>query len=217
MADVNITANARVISTKGAVNKLKREGQVPGVLYSNEMEEPIIFSVPELALKPVVYTTEMHLVNLKIGDNEGVTSILKDIQFDPLTDKIIHVDFQAIKVGQAIQVQVPINLIGQSIGVKLGGRLSQNLHKVDVECLPKDIPAHIEIDISKLDIGDSILVKDLNTDNIKILNSEDASVVAITTSRAADDEEVTDELLDEEESAEPEVIGKGKSEEESEG
>ena len=216
MADLNITAIPREVSTKGAVNKLKREGQVPGVLYSNEME-PITFSIPELALKPVVYTTEMHLVNIKIGDNEEVKSILKDIQFDPLTDKIIHVDFQAIKAGQVIQVQVPINIIGQAIGVKNGGRLAQSLHKVDVECLPKNIPTHLEVDISDLDIGDSILVRELNTDNIKILNAEDASVVGVTTSRAEEEEEVVDELLEDTDEAEPEVIGKGKSEEESEG
>ena len=216
MADVNITATVREKSTKGAVNKLKREGQVPGVLYSNEME-PIIFSIPELALKPVVYTTEMHLVNIKIGDNEEVKSILKDVQFDPLTDKIIHVDFQAIKAGQEIQVQVPIMVVGQAIGVKNGGRITQSLHKVDVECLPKNIPTHLEVDISGLDIGDSILIRDLNAENIKILNAEDASVIAVTTSRAEEVEE-TDELLEEEtDSAEPEVIGKGKSEEESEG
>ena len=217
MADLNITASPREITTKGAVNKLKREGHVPGVLYSNEME-PIIFSVPELALKPVVYTTEMHLVNIKIGENEEIKSILKDIQFDPLTDKIIHVDFQAIKAGQVIQVQVPINVIGQAVGVKNGGRLAQSLHKVDVECLPKDIPTHLEVDISDLDIGDSILVRELNTDNIKILNAEDASVVAVTTSRAEEEEEeIVDELLEDADGAEPEVIGKGKSEEESEG
>lgn len=216
MADVKITASVREISTKGAVNKLKREGQVPGVLYSNEME-PIIFSVPELSLKPVIYTTEMHLVNLKIGDNEPITCILKDTQFDPLTDKVIHVDFQAIKVGQAIQVQVPVSLIGQAIGVKNGGRFSQSLHKLDVECLPKNIPSHIEIDISGLDIGDSILVRDLNTENLTILNAEDASVVAVTTSRAAEEDEEADELLDDGDAAQPEVIGKSKSEEESEG
>ncbi len=168
MADVNIAAETREISTKGAVNKLRREGYVPGVLYSKEME-PIIFSVPEMSLKPVVYTTEMRLVNIKIGDNEEVKSILKDVQFDAVSDKIIHVDFQAITVGQVIQVQVPVNIIGQSVGVKLGGRLSQSLHKVDVECLPKDIPNHIEVDITELNIGESILVRELLLENIKLL------------------------------------------------
>jgi large subunit ribosomal protein L25 len=217
MADVNIKANVRELSTKGAVNQLRKDGIVPGVLYSHEME-PVIFSVPELALNPVVYTTEMHLVDLKVGENEEVKCIVKDVQFDPVSDKIIHIDFQAITVGQVIQVQVPINILGQAIGVKQGGKFNHNLHKVDVECLPKHIPSHLDVDITNLEIGDSILIKDLKFENIKILNSEDASVAAVTTSRAVEeDEETAEELLEETESAEPELIGKGKSEEESEG
>ena len=216
MADLSVTANTREISTKGAVNQMRRDGIVPGVLYSKEMD-PVSFSVSELALKPVVYTTEMHLVNLKIGENEEVKCILKDIQFDPLTDRIIHVDFQAIKVGQAIQVQVPVNIVGQSVGVKAGGKLSHTLHKIDVECLPKHIPSHLDVDITSLNIGDSILIKDLEFENLKLLNPEDASVVAVAMSRAVEEEEVTDELLETDEAAEPEVISKSKSEEESEG
>lgn len=213
MADVNIKADVREISTKGAVNELRRNGIVPGVLYSNEME-PVIFSVPELTLKPVVYTTEMRLINLQIGEKEEVKCILKDVQFDPLTDKIIHVDFQAITVGQVIQVQVPINVTGSAIGVKQGGKFVQNLHKIDVECLPKHIPNHLDIDITSLEIGDSILVRDLSIENITILNPEDTSIVSVTTSRAAEEDEVSDEeAIEEGETAEPEVISKGKSEE----
>jgi len=216
MAEVNVTAQAREISTKGAVNQLRREGYVPGVLYSREME-PIKFSVPEISLKPIVYTTEMRLVNLKIGDSQEVKSIVKAVQFDPLTDRIIHIDFQAITVGQVIQVQVPINIIGQSVGIKNGGRLLQHIHKIDVECLPKNIPSHLDIDISDLDIGDSILIKDLKMENVEILLADDVSVVGIMAARDVE-EEVTEDILEEtDEAAEPEVIGKGKSEEEVEG
>lgn len=212
MAEINLAADPREVSIKGAVNSMRKNGVVPGVLYSKEME-PVIFSVPELSLKPIVYTTEMRLVNLKIGENEEIKSILKDVQFDPLTDRITHVDFQAITVGQVIQVQVPINVVGQAIGVKEGGRFIQNLHKVDVECLPRDIPNHLDVDVSELHIGDTILIKDLVFENITILNPEDASVVAVTAARAIEEEEA-EEVLEEEESAEPEVIGKGKTEEE---
>lgn len=211
MADVNIKADVREISTKGSVNEMRRNGIVPGVLYSHEME-PVIFSVPELLLKPVVYTTEMRLVNLQIGDNEEVKCIVKDIQFDPLTDKIIHIDFQAITVGQVIQVQVPLNIIGQAVGVKHGGIFVQNLHKIDIECLPKDIPSHLDIEVTNLEIGDSILVRDLELENIKILNTEDTSLVSVTTARVVEEETEEEEILDEE-VAEPEVISKGKSEE----
>ncbi len=209
MADVNILAEVRELTTKGAVNQLRRDGKVPAVLYSKEME-PISISVSELGLKPIVYTTEMQLVNIKIGEKE-IKSILKDIQFDPVTDRIIHVDFQAIKVGQVIQVQVPISIVGQSIGVKKGGRLIQHIHKVDVECLPKDIPQHLELDITNLDVGQSILVRDLNYEALKILNSSDISIIAITSSRSMDED--LPESGEEPVATEPELISKGKSEE----
>ena len=216
MLDINITAETREITTKGAVNQLRRDGKVPGVLYSKEME-PVNFSVHELSLKPVVFTTEMHLVNIKIGENEEVKSILKDVQFDALTDKITHIDFQAITVGQVIQVQIPFNLVGQSVGIKSGGTLQQTLNKLDIECLPKHIPENIELEITNLNIGDSIRVGDLSYENITILNSTDSTIVSVVAPRAEEEEETTEEVLDDtDEAAQPEVIGKEKAEEESE-
>ncbi|MBK8945548.1 MAG: 50S ribosomal protein L25 [Ignavibacteriae bacterium] len=214
MSDINITAQKRIKSTKGAVNKLKREGNVPGVLYSKELE-PINITVNELSLKPVVYTSEVHLVNLKIDEQEGVRSILKDIQFDPLTDRIIHVDFQAVTLGKAIQLQVPVIFVGSAIGVKEGGKIQQNIHKLDIECLPKDIPQHLEIDITNLHIGKSILVSDLSYENIEILSAKDTVVVSVTSIKETTDEDKTDLLQDA--PKEPELIGKGKSQEDSEG
>lgn len=213
MADINISAEARELATKGTVNQMRRDGKVPGVLYSKDIE-PIKFSVSSKALKPVIYTTEMHLVNIKIGDKEEIKSILKDVQFDPVTDNVIHVDFQAIKVGEVIQVQVPVNITGQAPGIKEGGVLIHNLHKFDIECLPKDIPEFLEVDISELGIGDSILVKDLSFENIKLLNPEDANIVGVIAPRDEDDDKVAEEELEGEEMKEPEVINKGKSEEE---
>lgn len=215
MLDINITAEERKITTKGAVNQLRRDGIVPGVLYSKEME-PVKFSVSEISLKPVVFTTEMHLVNIKIGENKEIKSILKDVQFDPLTDRIIHVDFQAITVGQVIQLQLPINFVGQAVGVKLGGTLQQTLNKLDIECLPKHIPESLEIVITDLEVGDSIRVSDVSYENIKILNSEDSTIVSVVAPRSEEEEVTEDILADETESTEPEVIAKGKSEEDSE-
>lgn len=211
MASINIKAETREISTKGAVNKLRKDGYVPGVLYSKEMDA-LNFTVEELILKPVIYTAEMNLVDLKIGDGKVIKCILKDVQFDPVTDRIVHVDFQAITVGQVIQLQVPISFVGQAIGVKEGGKLSQNLHKLDIECLPKHIPKNFEIDLTNLNVGDSIQIRDLSFENIKILNSENATVVSIFVSRDVE-EDTTDDLLGESDTVETEVIEKGKSEE----
>jgi large subunit ribosomal protein L25 len=213
MSDINITAKKRTKSTKGAVNKIRREGNVPGILYSKG-SEPVNIFVEELSLKPVVYTSEVHLVNLKIEDQDSVRSILKDIQFDPLTDRIVHVDFQAVTLGKAIQLQLPISFIGSAVGVKEGGRLQQNLHKLDIQCLPKDIPQHLEVDITNLHIGKSILVGDLSFENIEILSAKDTVVVSVTTIKETTDEK-TDELQDA--PKEPELISRGKAQEDSEG
>ncbi len=213
MSDINITAKKRTKSTKGAVNKIRREGNVPGILYSKG-SEPVNIFVEELSLKPVVYTSEVHLVNLKIEDQESVRSILKDIQFDPLTDRIVHVDFQAVTLGKAIQLQLPISFIGSAVGVKEGGKLQQNLHKLDIQCLPKDIPQHLEVDITNLHIGNSILVGDLSFENIEILSAADTVVVSVTTIKETTDEK-TDELQDT--PKEPELISRGKAQEDSEG
>ncbi|MBI1932724.1 MAG: 50S ribosomal protein L25 [Ignavibacteriales bacterium] len=213
MSDINITAKKRTKSTKGAVNKIRREGNVPGILYSKG-SEPVNIFVEELSLKPVVYTSEVHLVNLKIEDQESVRSILKDIQFDPLTDRIVHVDFQAVTLGKAIQLQLPISFIGSAVGVKEGGKLQQNLHKLDIQCLPKDIPQHLEVDITNLHIGNSILVGDLSFENIEILSAADTVVVSVTTIKETTDEK-TDELQDA--PKEPELISRGKAQEDSEG
>jgi len=209
MANVNIISEERKISTKGAVNSLRKEGKVPGVLYSKDME-PINFTTTQIALRSVVYTKEMHLINLKINDKEAITCILKDIQFDPVTDKIIHVDFQAITAGQKIEVQVPVSLIGQSAGIKEGGQIQQHLHKLDLECLPKHIPDHLEIDITELNIADSIHIRDLSFENITLLNSEDTLIVAIVAPKA--EEEVAEEEVvgEADEEKQPEVIGEKK-------
>ena len=216
MANVNIISEEREISTKGAVNSSRREGKVPGVLYSKGAEA-INFTTTEIALRPVVYTKEMHLINLKINDKEAITCILKDIQFHPVTDKIVHVDFQAITAGQKIEVQVPVSLIGQSIGIKEGGQIQQHLHKLDVECLPKDIPDHLDVDITELNISDSVHIRDLSFDNITLLNSEDTLIVAIVPPKAEEEPETDDELTDDSDVAQPEVIGEKKDDEGSEG
>jgi len=216
MSDIIIKAEKRIITTKGAVNQLRRDGKIPGVLYSKEME-PVNFTVTELSINPLVYTTDMHLVDLTVEDGKAVKSILKNVQFDPLTDKIIHIDFQAITVGQAIQVQVPISIVGQAIGVKSGGMIQQTINKLDIDCLPKHIPQNLEIDITSLDVGDAIRVGDLSYENITILNSVDTRIISVAAAREEEEEEVATELLEtEDEGAEPELINKGKSEEESE-
>jgi large subunit ribosomal protein L25 len=199
--------------TKGELNRLRKTGYVPGVLYSKDLETPLTFSVFETALNKYIYTSETHMILLKFDDNAEHNAIIKDVQFDPMTDKVIHVDLYAVKFGEVITVEVPVELTGSSIGVKEGGRLILSNHKLEIECLPREIPEKLEIDITELAIGDSVFVRDLSFDGVKILNPEDTLVVAVAVAHEVEEEE-EEEVFSGEEAAEPEVISKGKSEEE---
>lgn len=214
MSEISIQATKRTISTNGTVKGLRREGKLPGIYYVKG-EEPIPITVEEKALKPLVYTSKTHIIDLKIDDKETKKSILKDVQFDPLTDRIVHFDLLGISLDKEIEIEVPVMLEGQAKGIKDGGIIQHTMHKLLVSCLPGNIPQHIALDISNLGVGDSIHVGDLSLDNVKILNNQDVVIVAVVVPRAAV-ETPTVEAAAVEEKAEPEVISKGKTTEEEE-
>jgi large subunit ribosomal protein L25 len=205
MSEISVQASKRTLSTKGAVNQSRKAGNVPGVFYSKGVE-PIAITLPESSLKPLVYTSETHLVNLKVEDQE-LKAILKSIQFHPVTDRIIHVDFQGISADQPIELEVPVALEGQAKGVKEGGIIQHSLHKLRVSCLPANIPEHITINISELSLGHAVHVKDLTIEGVTFLHPEEAIIVSVVIPRAA--QEATPALPGEA-ASEPEVISKGK-------
>ncbi|RMD50087.1 MAG: 50S ribosomal protein L25 [Ignavibacteria bacterium] len=215
MNEIVLNVKKREKMTKGELNSLRKSGYVPGVIYSKELDSPINFTVMETALNKLIFTSETHIVNLTFENGEEHHAIVKDVQFDPLTDKVIHVDFHAVKFGQAITVEVPVYLVGTAKGIKEGGNLMNPVTKLEIECLPRQIPEKLEIDVTDLGLNDSIFVKDLNYEGVKILNQEDTLIVTVAAKRAEEVEE-TEELPLDEEAAEPEVISKGKSEEDGE-
>ena len=216
METVTLEANERKDITKAARNRLRREGRVPGVFYSRR-SDPISFDVLEKKIHPMVFSSKTHLISLKIEGQEELECIIKDIQFDPVTDEIVHFDLLGLTRGEMIQLEIPVQLFGSPIGVKEGGLLQHLLHRIEVECLPRHIPEHIKIDISELAIGDSVHVSELSVENLTLLNPGDAIVVAVGHQKVQEEEvEVAEEIGEEEEGAEPEVIGKGKPEEEEE-
>ena len=196
MAEVKLAAQKRERSNKGAVKALRREERVPGVLYSKH-HEPVAFSVEEKAIKPLVFTTEFNLVNLELDNGENLQAIIKDVQFDPVSDRIVHFDLHGIKTGETIEVEVPLQLTGQAAGVKAGGNLRHQLHKIKISVLPKNIPSHLEVDITELTTGQSIHVGDLSYENLEIVTAGNAMVCSITKSR----EELTGEAGEEETAA----------------
>lgn len=211
MSEISIKARKRTLSTKSVVNKLRKEGNVPGIFYAKGIE-PIPIYLPEISLKPLVYTSETHIVNLTIDETETRKSILKGVQFDPVTDRIIHCDFMGISLDQKIEIEVPVVLEGTPKGIKEGGLLQHQMHRLQISCLPTNIPEHITINISDLGIGDSIHVKDLKLENIKVLHNDDVIIVSVIHPRAT--AEPVTPVEGEEAAKEPEVIAKGKVEEE---
>jgi large subunit ribosomal protein L25 len=218
MENVVLEANERKDTTKPSRKKLRREERIPGVFYSRHID-PIAIDVSSKALNPLVFTAKTNLISLKIEGHEDQECIIKDVQFDPLTDTITHFDLLGLTRGEKIQLEVPVQLTGSAIGVKEeGGVLQHVLHKLQIECLPKHIPEHLELDITNLQIGDSFHISDLSFENLTLLNPEDSMVVLVAHPKVKEEEEVVteEEALGEEEMAEPEVISKGKAEEEEE-
>ncbi|MCX6168748.1 MAG: 50S ribosomal protein L25 [Ignavibacteriales bacterium] len=214
MSEILVQGNKRTLSTKGVVNQLRRDGNVPGIYYTKGVE-PIPVYVSEKALKPIVFTAETHIINLKIGDSEELKSILKNVQFDPVTDRVVHFDLLGISADQEIEIDVPLLFEGQAKGVKEGGVVQQTLHKLTVSCLPADIPDHIAINISELALGDSVHVRDLNIEKVKFVQHPDVIIVSVVVPRAAVEPTVA-AVVPGDEKSEPEVITKGKQTEEEE-
>lgn len=214
MAQVTLSAIKRELSTQGYLTELRKKGYVPAVYYAHG-EENIFLAVQEGKLKPLVFSAETYLVNLEIEGVGTKTCILKDFQLDPVTEKIVHVDFHGLRAGERITVEVAVHLVGSAIGVKEGGLIQHSLHKIEVECLPTEIPDKIDVDVSNLKIGDSIHVKDLKVPGIKFVTNPEATIVTVMHKALHKEVEVAAGVPASEKS-EPEVIQKGKKTEEEE-
>ncbi|MFB3057095.1 MAG: 50S ribosomal protein L25, partial [Ignavibacteriaceae bacterium] len=212
MEKVVVEAKERKTINKRSRNILRNEGRVPGVLYGSRLE-PIPIDVTRAAIYPLVFTAKTHLLSLKLDGHEEYDCIIKDVQFDPVSDEVVHFDLIGLTLDEKIQLEVPIQILGSAVGVKEGGLLQESMHKLNVECLPKNIPQSLEIDVTELNIGDTIHVADLNFEHITIINPEDTIVVSVVlpkVEKEVEEVEEGEELAEEEGAAEPEVIGKGK-------
>lgn len=208
-----LKANIRTQINKAARSSLRRNDRVPGVYYSRT-NKPIAIEVSEKAIRPFVFTAKTHLISLEVADDKKYDCVIKDIQFDPVTDSIVHFDLLGLIEGEKFQLEVPIQYHGTAIGIKEGGIVQKVLHKLEIECFPRDIPQFLPIDITNLKLGDSIHPSDISFENINILTEPEAVIVAVVHPKVEKEPEVTEVV--EEASAEPEVIGKGKPTEEEE-
>ncbi len=189
MSQIVLQADSRVPGQ--SVAKLLRSNErVPGVYYAKG-QDPVHFSVPYLALRPVVHTAKAKTVKLEV-DGKDMLCILKDVTFDPLTDKILHVDMLGVKPGQVIQVKIPLHVTGLAQGVREGGTLEHVLHKANVKVDPTQMPEVIEIDVTSLLRGAAIHVSDLNVPGVEFLDRPTAIVVACHAPKVVEKVEVTE-------------------------
>lgn len=196
MKTIEIKGSFRTEIGKKSSKQLRRAGDVPCVIYGKEKN--IHFHAPELSFKNLIYTPEAHLVKLNL-DNKEINVVLKDIQYHPVSDKILHADFIEIFDNKPVIMGVPIKITGDSVGVIAGGKLSIKRRNLKIKGLPKDLPEHLTIDITNLKIHDGVKVGDLSFDKVELLDPKKSMVLTIATSRVAakSEEEVAAEAATE--------------------
>ena len=215
MEKTTLKASERKQFNKSAVRKIRKEGRVPGVFYSKH-NPPLHIDVVDTTINPLVFTSKTHLISLEIEGQEERECIIKDIQFDPVTDKVIHFDLLGLTKGEKIILEVPVQLVGTPVGVKEGGIIQHIMHKLEVECLPRNIPEHIVVDVSELKLGDSIHIGDLQIEEVEFTDPKESLIVQVTHPKIKEEVAPAVEEGVEEEPTEPEVIAKGKAEEKEE-
>lgn len=184
MAEINLEVYKREAKSKGETHSLRREGKIPAIIYGKSVS-PLPVAVEEKtflkALRNPAGLNAIFKLNLKNDEPEtSFIAMIRDIQRDYLNESILHVDFHAISLTERISVMVPVRLTGIAKGVKEGGVLQQNLHEIEIECLPTEIPPHLDLDITDLEIGDSFFAGDiLLPEGITLLTEKDSPVLTI--------------------------------------
>ncbi len=201
---------------KGAARKARAAGRIPGVLYGHG-QEPVALSVSAREFELAVRKQGGNpIIGLALDGGEH-TALIRDVQYDPISHDIIHLDFLRISLTEAIEVEVPIRLVGLPLGVKDGGGILEPiLRELKVRCLPTAIPPAIEVDVTALNIGDSVHVSEITLGEVTILTDPEVTVATVVPPTVQVEEKPAEEAAvaaEGAEAAEPEVIAKGKKEE----
>jgi large subunit ribosomal protein L25 len=219
MAEITLEVSRREATGKGVATKLRQQGKVPAVVYGGH-REPVPITVDRKAITDLIQKSEhgrRSIFLLKMaGTDQQRHAMIKDVQIDPITRKMQHVDFVRVLMDEAVRVTIPVHVTGTAIGVKEGGLLDTQVRELHVECLPNAIPDSVEVDVSELAMHKYLRISDLKLpEGVKVLDDPDRVVVGVTHLRA----EVVEVVAPVEEGAvpaEPEVIARGKKPEEEE-
>jgi len=196
MKSITINGSKRESVGKSSTKALRNAGKVPCVVYGGD--EPIHFSADELEFKNLVYTPDAHTVVISLADGTKINAILQDIQFHPVHDRILHVDFYQIFDDKEVTMEIPVRTVGNARGVRNGGVLRMVTRKLRVKAIPANLPDIIEVDITNMRIGNKMYITAITSDDYKILHPENTVICQVRTSRTAiadlEDEEEEEEL-----------------------
>ncbi|MDR1090287.1 MAG: 50S ribosomal protein L25/general stress protein Ctc [Prevotella sp.] len=184
MKTFELKGETREATGKKATRDFRKEDKIPAVIYGGERAEAIHFTVTNSDVRKLVYTPEIFLVDLTVG-KETYKAILKDIQFHPVTDAVLHLDFLHVFENKPIVIDVPVILDGLAEGVRAGGKLSLDLRKLKVKALYDKVPEKVHVDVTSLALGKSIQVGDLHFDGLELLNAKNGVVCRVQLTRAA--------------------------------
>ena len=206
MERYNLSVEVREETGKGVARSLRRSGLVPAVIYGKSRPSQALTVNPEDLKNKMSGNAIFDLLITAGGEEIKETVMIKEVQKDPIKGELLHIDFHHISMDEMITVNVGLNLTGEAPGVREGGVLQQLLREIEIECLPLDIPEALQLDISKLEMGNSLLVSDLEApENIDIKTPFDEAIVTIVVPTEAEEE--VEEETEGDELTEPEVIG----------
>ena len=184
MKSLEINGKLREVTGKKDSKKLRAGGLVPCVLYGGDAVTH--FYVPFGDFRPLIYTPEVFVVNLNI-EGKVYPSILQEIQWHPVEEQILHIDFLQIIENKPVKLELPVNILGTAKGSKVGGKLKVALRKIKVKGLVKDLPDSLNVDVTNLDLGQSIKVGDIAINGVQLLASKSSVVVTVSVTRASKD------------------------------
>ena len=216
-----LKVESRETRGKGAARQLRRDGLIPGSLYGRDIDTiSVTTDVREFAALVSAISVENTIVELSVDGDAPRRVLIREIQRHPVRPDFLHVDFYEIRAGEKLKVNVPVHLVGTPIGVRNGGTLQQVRHELEIECLPSEIPPSFEVDISGLEIGDSLHISDVDSGGLDILEEVGRTICTVAAPRVVETVEEEDLEAEVDEDAEPEVItarGEDDSEEDGEG
>lgn len=189
MKEIELKGTKRTETGKKATKLLRKEGLVPCNIYGekkgeNGLPEALSFAVSMRDLRKIVYTPHIYVVNLVI-DGESHTAVMKELQFHPVTDQVLHVDFYEVNDQKPITIGIPVKLNGLAQGVRDGGRINLSIRKINVTAPYQVIPEHLDIDVTSLQLGKSIKVGDLSFEGLELATPADVIVCSVKATRAS--------------------------------